>query len=230
MGKGLKKQKDIKTFFGNLNLALTCCCVLCASLTIAVGQARKSGTSKSQSNEQPVNSDIPQSGSKQRSDTGARSQVEVNKDRFSGATLVKLKPQVILDTPDHQLTMAAEAKLGERKQTGTFQEDRSVQVNFVSESKTAIDFDDRELHFIVDGEQVSIGKTSGGVRPYLESGTQSKSAFKFRKRFFAVFNLSKLQRIIEGRNIEMRLGKIELKLNAKLLNNLRAFVAAASSK
>ena len=39
-------------------------------------------------------------------------QVEVKTDRFSGVTTVKLKPQVILDKPDHQMTIDIETKVG----------------------------------------------------------------------------------------------------------------------
>ena len=42
-------------------------------------------------------------------------QIEVKTDRFSGVTTVKLKPQVILDKPDHRLTISFETKLGEKK-------------------------------------------------------------------------------------------------------------------
>jgi hypothetical protein len=39
-------------------------------------------------------------------------QVEVKTDRFSGVTTVKLKPQAILDKPDHQMTIDIETKVG----------------------------------------------------------------------------------------------------------------------
>ena len=54
-------------------------------------------------------------GAAQTSDTkSASDQIEVKTDRFSGVTTVKLKPLVILDKPDHLLTIDIETKLGEK--------------------------------------------------------------------------------------------------------------------
>jgi len=47
----------------------------------------------------------------------ANDQIEVKTDHFSGVTTVKLKSQVILEKPDHQLTMEIETKLGEKTTT-----------------------------------------------------------------------------------------------------------------
>ena len=44
----------------------------------------------------------------------ASDQIEVKTDRFSGVITVKLKPLVILDKPDHLLTIDIETKLGEK--------------------------------------------------------------------------------------------------------------------
>lgn len=225
MNSESKKPGGIKTYFRNLRSSLACVCVACALLLVALGQGRQSKSVNPQRTT-PTDNSTQRSGNQ----SGERSQVEVNKDRFGGATRVVLKPQLILDTPDHQLSVSAEAKLEGKKQIGIFQEDQSVQLTFISQSKVSIDFGDQELHFLVDGERVTVGKTSGGTGPYLGTGTPSDSGFKFRKRFFAVLDLSKLRRIAEGKKVEMRLGKIELTLDPKLLSNLRAFVTAASSE
>ncbi len=63
----------------------------------------------------------------------ANDQVEVKTDRFSGVTTVKLKPQVILDKPDHQLTMEIETKLGEKKVSDLEREEVKAIASFESQ-------------------------------------------------------------------------------------------------
>ena len=62
----------------------------------------------------------------------ANDQIEVKTDRFSGVTTVKLKPQVILDKPDHQLTIEIETKLGEKGQLDFEKDDVKAEAWFRS--------------------------------------------------------------------------------------------------
>ena len=64
------------------------------------------------------------------------SQVEVETDRFSGKTTVRLKPQVLLDTPEHKLIMALDGQ------------GAAFGIRFESISRNYIIFGDRELWFI----------------------------------------------------------------------------------
>ncbi len=225
MNTELGKPKGIKTYFGNLWTPLAYACVACSLLTISVGQEKESRKVSLQRAAQ-TNSNTSQSGGSQSGDRSERSQIEVNKDRFSGATTVKLKPQLILDKPDHQLTMAVEAKLEGKKQIGIFQGDETVRATFTSQSKMGINLGDRELHFLVDGEQVKIGRV--GSTTANASSAPAKPELRVGRYLISVMPLDKLRHIAEGRNVEMRLGTIQVTLDAKLLSNLRAFVAASA--
>ena len=88
-------------------------------------------------------------------------QVEVKTDRFSGVTTVKLKPQVILDKPDHQMTIEIETKLGEKGQLDFEKDDVKAETRFRSLYKGSVDFGDQELHLLIDGKPLDIGKTPG---------------------------------------------------------------------
>jgi hypothetical protein len=74
-------------------------------------------------------------GAAQASDTkSTNDQVEVKTDRFSGVTTVKLKPQVILDKPDHQMTIEIETKLGEKERFESEKEDVKAESWFRSQA------------------------------------------------------------------------------------------------
>ncbi len=89
-------------------------------------------------------------GAAQTSDAKSTSdQIEVKTDRFSGVTTVKLKPQVILDKPDHQMTIDIETKLGEKGQLDSEKDDVKAEAWFRSQSKDPVDFGDQELHFLI---------------------------------------------------------------------------------
>jgi hypothetical protein len=72
----------------------------------------------------------------------ANDQVEVKTDRFSGVTTVKLKPQMILDKPDHQMTIEIETKLGEKGKLDFEKDDVAAKVWFRSLYKGSVDFGD----------------------------------------------------------------------------------------
>src|SRR5262249_35122217 len=82
------------------------------------------------------------------------SQVEVETDRFSGKTTVKLKPQVLLDSPEHKLTMVIQ------------NHDEFIGIRFDSMSKDYIIFGDRALWFIVDGKSARIDTASEASVPF----------------------------------------------------------------
>ena len=94
----------------------------------------------------------------------ASDQIEVKTDRFSGVTTVKLKPQVILDKPDHQLTIEIETKLGEKGQLDFEKDEVKAEAWFRSQSKDPVDFGDQELHFLIDGKPLDLGKMPGGIQ------------------------------------------------------------------
>jgi len=153
----------------------------------------------------------------------ANDQVEVKTDRFSGVTTVKLKPQVILDKPDHQLTMEIEAKLGEKKVSDLEREDVKAIVSFESQSKASVDFGDEQLHFLIDGKPLNLGEADVKVDPYAARYNRLKQGFKIRESFLSIFDRPALEDFSKARHIEMRVGPIELTLSQPVSALLREY-------
>src|SRR5262249_25760129 len=161
-------------------------------------------------------------GAAQASDTKSTSdQVEVKTDRFSGVTTVRLKPQVVLDRPEHQLTIRSETKLGDKKSFEWEMGTVSAHVWLESHYNRSVDYGDRELHFIIDGKPLDIGRITGG------SPTEStlKPAFKIMASFVSIFNRSKLEQISNGKRIEMRFGTVEVTLGQPIVTALREYAS-----
>jgi len=161
-------------------------------------------------------------GASQTSDAKSTSdQIEVKNDRFSGVTTVKLKPQVVLDKPEHQLTIRSETKLGDKKSHEWEMSTVSAYVWLESHYNRSVDYGDRELHFIIDGKPLDIGRITGG------SPTEStlKPAFKIMASFVSIFNRSKLEQISNGKRIEMRFGTVEVTLGQPVVTALREYAS-----
>jgi hypothetical protein len=161
-------------------------------------------------------------GASQTSDAKSTSdQIEVKNDRFSGVTTVKLKPQVVLDKPEHQLTIRSETKLGDKKSHEWEMGTVSAYVWLESHYNRSVDYGDRELHFIIDGKPLDIGRITGG------SPTEStlKPAFKIMASFVSIFDRSKLEQISNGKRIEMRFGTVEVTLGQPVVTALREYAS-----
>ncbi len=151
-------------------------------------------------------------GAAQTSDAKSTSdQIEVKTDRFSGVITVKLKPLVILDKPDHQLTVDIETRLGEKVRFESEKEEVKAESWFRSQATHLVDFGDRELHFLIDEKPLDIGRTSGGLDVGVDK-TKLKPGFGTSQSFVSIFRRSDLERFRNARRIDMRLGSIELTL------------------
>jgi hypothetical protein len=157
-------------------------------------------------------------------------QVEVKTDRYSEATTVKLKPQLILDTPDHFITMRLEAKFGEKKIRSEMEMANAIMTEsamiwFESQSKTPTDFGDRELHFIIDNKRLKIGESTSNLFRSSLPDPDLKPGFKFLKKFANSLDTDQLKQIAAGNQVQMRLGKFEFALNSSVLGYWREFVS-----
>jgi len=148
-------------------------------------------------------------------------QIEVKTDRFSNVVTVVLKPQVILDKPDHQLTMGIEAKLGEKKFSDWEREEIKAIANFESQAKEPIDYGDADLHFLIDGKPLNQGKADINPHPYGDR----KPGFKSKKTFVTIFNRRALEQFSVASSIEMRIGIVELKFSKPITANLREYAS-----
>jgi hypothetical protein len=149
-------------------------------------------------------------------------QIEVKTDRFSGVITAKLKPQVILDKPDHQMTIEIETKFGENGQLDFEKDDVKAEVWFRSQSKEPVDFGDQELHFLIDDKPLDLGKTPGGANAYIDKSTL-KPGFRSSKSFVSIFARSDLEQFAKAKRVEMRLGSIELTLGQPEVAILREY-------
>jgi hypothetical protein len=163
--------------------------------------------------------------------SGARAggdQVEVKTDRFSGVTPVTLKPQTVLDTPDHFITMSLEAKFRDRKirdeaDRATEVLEEGALVRFESQAKGVTDFGDKELHFIIDGKRLKVGESAGGVSGLPSRDPRLKPGFAILEAFVNALTAAQLYEIAGAGRVEMRLGKYEFTLGPAVLGNLREF-------
>jgi hypothetical protein len=161
-------------------------------------------------------------GAAQASDVkSASDQIEVKTDRFSGVITVSLKPQVILDKPEHQLRIRSETKLGDKKSHEWEMGTVATYVWLESHYNRSVDYGDRKLAFLIDGKPLDIGRTTGG------SPTEStlKPAFKIMASFVSIFDRSKLEQISNGKGVEMRFGTVEVTLSQPVVTALREYAS-----
>jgi hypothetical protein len=155
--------------------------------------------------------------------SAAGDQIEVKEDRFSGVTTVKLKPQVILDKPDHRLTIEVTARLGEKKIYDHQKDEIRAIANFESQSKTPVSYGDRELHFMVDGAPLNLGKVDIEVDLYAARYNKLQPGFKIRETFLKIIDRSALELFSKANRVETRLGPIEFVLDQSLSAILREY-------
>jgi hypothetical protein len=153
----------------------------------------------------------------------ANDQIEIKEDRFSGVTTVLLKPQVILDKPDHQLTIEIKTKLGEKGQLDFEKDDVAAEVRFRSLYKESVDFGDQELHLLIDGKPLNHGRISGGDAEATDENMRKQRGYRLSTFFVAIFNRSELEQLSKAKNIEMRLGSIEPTLTQPVVSILRDY-------
>jgi hypothetical protein len=163
-------------------------------------------------------------GAAQASDTKSTSdQVEVKTDRFSGVTTVKLKPLVILDKPDHQMTIEVETKLGEKGQLDFEKDDVKAETWFRSLYKGSVDFGDQELHLLIDGKTLDLGKIPGGDPEATDENMRRQRGFRISTFFVAIFDRRVMEQLSRATRVEMRLGSIELTLGQPGVAILREY-------
>jgi len=138
-------------------------------------------------------------------------------------TTVKLKPQVILDKPDHQMTIDIETKLGEKGQLDFEKDDVKAETRFRSLYKGSVDFGDQELHLLIDGKPLDLGKIPGGDPEATDENMRRQRGFRISTFFVAIFDRRGLEQIGRATRIEMRLGSIELTLGQPQVALLREY-------
>jgi len=153
----------------------------------------------------------------------ANDQVEAKTDRFSGVTTVKLKPQMILDKPDHQMTIEIETKFGEKGKLDFEKDDVAAEVWFRSLYKGSVNFGDKELHFIIDGKLLNLGEMPEATAEATDENMRRQRGFTIKASFVAIFDRRAFEQFSKATRVEMRFGPIELSLNQSAVSVLRDY-------
>jgi hypothetical protein len=154
--------------------------------------------------------------------------IEINEDRFSGVTTVKLKPQAILDKEDHQITMEIETKLGGKGLDKDDMESVKAVVRFESQTKSSPDFGDQELHFLIDGKPLSFGRENIRVNPY--ANKDLKPGFKISRLFSEIFDRNNVEQFSKASRVEMRIGSVEFTFGEPVVAILREYCSKVLAK
>jgi hypothetical protein len=142
-------------------------------------------------------------------------QIETQRDRFSDTTVVKLNMLYLFKKQGHKLAISLEIKVDPKKP-----DKDAVFANFSSYTQDLYDFGDRELHFLVDGDRVSLGAAKRGIPATFPGSPET---------LFIGIRLTDLDRIASGKKVEMRLGSIECAISDETLSVLREFVKTAKN-
>ncbi len=156
----------------------------------------------------------------------AQTSIEVTRDDFSGATLVRLREVTIVNQPDHALTLTVETKVNDTSpEARMLSYEPSALLHFTSFSTPSRDFGDYELHFLVDGKPIRVGRVPNS--PPFRNPDESARVLVIGRTLTSGLRMPDLRRLAAGREVRMRLGSIETELSSDVLSSLRSFVKAA---
>ncbi len=157
--------------------------------------------------------------------TNDGSQVEVKKDEFSGATIVRLKEFPVAISPDHVFTLTMETKVNDTSPAARMlSEEPKAALLFTSHSTKGQDFGDRELHFLIDGKPLRLGVAAEGVALRSED-----PQLRVTSRLHAGITLDQLRRVAAARAVKMRLGWFETDLTSNVRAAMGRFLFAVDA-
>jgi hypothetical protein len=151
-------------------------------------------------------------------------QIEVKTDRFSNKTTLVLKPQPLIDKPDHFVTLIINTEVM-KSDDPLLKVSLYSMVHVASQARVPPDFGDSELHFLVDDKPLDIKYNTISDYPMpLESKYYiEKHNLRFKRTYSYFAFDSAYESLSKAENIEMRLGPFELKLNQQVTANLREY-------
>ncbi len=153
------------------------------------------------------------------------SQVEVKKDEFSGATIVRLREVPVAVAADHVFTLTMEIKVNDLSPAARMlSEESKAALVFTSLSVKGRDFDDRELHFLIDGKPL---RASVAAAEMLLQSPDPR--LRVMRRLHSGISLDHLRRVVSGREVKMRLGSFETELTSDVRAAMRAFLSAVDA-
>jgi len=146
--------------------------------------------------------------------------IEKKYDRFKDETTIKLKPQKLREIakPREELSLSVEAThKGER-----LVRPKEVMLIFNSVSENYIYHDEADVFFIIDGKRIEAGAA------YAKDDLLSPNLIK--KTLTATVPLETFLAIANGKAVEMKLGRAELRLSDNVISALRAFSNAITGE
>lgn len=147
------------------------------------------------------------------------SPIEIKTDRFSNVTTITLKPQALLDKPEHLITIGINTKIEQKRSDDVFNDSINAYVYLESHSKEPVDFGDRQIRFLVNGRPLS--EPPGKIE--LKALVNPKPDFPIYKSGVKIFDRSDLDLLSKANQVEMRVGPLELTLSAATVTTLREY-------
>lgn len=159
-------------------------------------------------------------GAAQDNKTICQQQVEKKYDKFKNETVATLKPQRVYEkaSPKEELDLSVEVSYqGEQSA-----QPKEVALLFASLAEKRRYFEEAEILFVIDGKRIEAGKA------YATDTQPGGRSIKEKLRL--VLPLEKLQEIISGKKVQMKLGSTEAQLEEAFLTTLRAFMSCVTNQ
>jgi len=147
-----------------------------------------------------------------------KDQIEVISDRFTRETTLALKPQILLDKPDHFVTLAIKTKVGKSH-------DLYSMVYIASQAKAPQDFGGSETAFLINDEPLTFDTDLEGDRPILLEAKYyiEKDNMPRKKAYIGHLFEPQFKKFSEAEKIEMKLGAFETQFSQTVIANLREY-------
>jgi len=150
-------------------------------------------------------------------------QIEVTTDRFSKKTTLVLKPQALIDKPDHFVTLTIKTEL-EKADNPREKASMFSRLYLFSQAKVPPDFGTSGPRFLANDKPLTI--ESGTIETYptsLESKYYIIKNLRIKRAYtYLVFEPS-FKDLSKADTVEMKLGSFELKLSQPITANLREY-------
>ncbi len=151
-------------------------------------------------------------------------QIDVKTDRFSQKATLVLTPQVLIDKPDHFVTLTIQTEVGKsdnpRREVSSYS-----QLHVASQARVPPDFGDSELHILVEDKPLNIKYDTISDYPMsMDAKYYIEKTNLPRKRTYSYYVYDpSFDSLSKAENIEMRLGPFEMKLSNSVIANLREY-------
>jgi hypothetical protein len=143
---------------------------------------------------------------------------ETVRDRFSNRTTVSMPGRVIFrsESPREELSLTVNLASGETTPTSRR---REVELIFISKTERYRYHEQAEVNFIIDGERVS-----GGTAYTLGAVPTSPLV---QEKMQLLLSIKKFLQVINGREVEMKMGQTEITVQRADLEALQRYAACA---